>query len=96
MLCCISERAVLCLYIFEPTSLSCFQSVIQQLSTLYFVGDLPFDVHAGRSAGMVTVAVTTGLATSEYLEYAEPDVIFDNLTKATDWILKEFHKNNSN
>ena len=45
---------------------------------------------------MVTVAVTTGLATSEYLKYSEPDVIFDSLTNATDWILKEFHKSNSN
>lgn len=60
----------------------------------YFVGDLPFDIHAGRAAKMVTVAVTTGLATSEYLEYSNPDVIFDNLTKATDWILQRIQEFN--
>jgi len=60
----------------------------------YIVGDLPFDIQAGKEAKMTTVAVTTGLATSEYLEYSKPHKMCNSLTEATNWIIHRFEEEN--
>jgi pyrophosphatase PpaX len=40
-----------------------------------YVGDAPFDIQAGRAAGVVTIAVTWGFFTPPDLEAQEPDRI---------------------
>lgn len=42
-----------------------------------YVGDAPFDMRAGRAAGLTTVAVTWGFFSREELEAEEPDLIVD-------------------
>lgn len=42
-----------------------------------YVGDAPFDMRAGKAAGLVTVAVTWGFFSRADLEAEEPDLIVD-------------------
>lgn len=43
-----------------------------------YVGDSYFDIASGRSAGVLTVGVTWGMATREELEHAGPDFLVHN------------------
>lgn len=43
-----------------------------------YVGDAPFDLQAGRAAGVTTVAVTWGFFTTEQLAAEAPDAIVGN------------------
>lgn len=45
-----------------------------------YVGDMTFDIHAGRRAGVVTVGVPTGYQTKDVLATANPDVILSSLS----------------
>ncbi|MHA2055784.1 MAG: HAD family hydrolase [Candidatus Hodarchaeales archaeon] len=54
----------------------------------FFVGDLPIDIHAGNSAGVATIGLTTGIITKAlFHEYSNPLAVFDSLKQATEWIL---------
>jgi pyrophosphatase PpaX len=44
-----------------------------------YVGDTTVDVLAGRSAGMQTIAVTTGFHSRKRIAESNPDVIIDDL-----------------
>lgn len=44
-----------------------------------YVGDTPPDIEAGRRAGMMTIAVTTGFGLAKKIEESEPDMIIDSL-----------------
>lgn len=52
-----------------------------------FVGDMEFDVLAGRAAGVTTLGVTTGYCTHEVLKNAGCELIFDSVSRAVDHIL---------
>ena len=57
---------------------------------LYFIGDLPIDIIAGNSAGVTTIGLTTGLFNRTALQqYSQPNIIFDSLDQAADWILNQ-------
>ena len=47
---------------------------------VFFFGDTPRDVKAGKETGVKTVALMTGIYTRLDLERAGADVIFDDLT----------------
>lgn len=49
------------------------------------VGDSLHDLHAGKAAGMVTVAVLTGIATREDLA-PDADVVLDNIGALPAWL----------
>jgi pyrophosphatase PpaX len=49
-----------------------------------FVGDSPFDLRAGRSAGTRTVAVCWGACTRETLAAESPDVVLESLLDLLD------------
>lgn len=58
------------------------------LNESYFVGDLPIDIHAGNSAGVATIGLTTGIITKEiFHDYSKPTIVLDSLKQATEWIL---------
>ena len=42
-----------------------------------YVGDSPFDIQAGRAAGMATAAVTWGIFSRKELEAAQPDHVLE-------------------
>lgn len=50
------------------------------------VGDMDIDVLAGKSAGIITCAVTYGIGKKEDIIKAKPDYIIDNLIKLKDII----------
>lgn len=52
---------------------------VKPCETVY-VGDTVYDVEAGRSAGVFTVAVLTGVSSRDELENAYPDIIVEDLT----------------
>lgn len=54
--------------------------------TIAMVGDSLHDLHAGRSAGMKTVAVLTGVATADDLA-PFADVVLDSIVNLPEWIL---------
>ncbi len=71
------------------------------LSTAYFIGDVPTDIEAGQRAGVTTFLVLTGLGQESYYHYintksgwradkneSRPKKIFTNLYTATRWLLK--------
>lgn len=56
-----------------------------QAGDVAMVGDSTHDLHAGRAAGMVTIAVLTGMATREDLE-PFADVVLKDIGQIPDWI----------
>ena len=57
-------------------------------SKSYFIGDLPIDIIAGNNAGVTTIGLTTGLLNRTALQqYSQPNIIFDSIDQAADWIL---------
>ncbi len=56
----------------------------------YFIGDLPIDIHAGNSAGVMTIGLTTGIiAKALFYKYSKPTIVLESLKVATEWILEE-------
>lgn len=56
-----------------------------------YIGDMPMDIIAGNRAGATTIGVTTGLINAQNLkQLCEPDMIFDSLKEASNWILDFF------
>lgn len=54
----------------------------------FFLGDMPIDIIAGNKAGVTTIAITTGLVNEKtFNQYSQPNIVFDSLTQATDWII---------
>lgn len=51
-----------------------------QKDKIYLFGDTPRDVEAGKSVGLKTIGVATGLVSKKDLTIASPDYLFDNLT----------------
>jgi phosphoglycolate phosphatase-like HAD superfamily hydrolase len=50
------------------------------------VGDTPHDIACARAAGVVAVAVATGSFTADQLRRHEPDVVFDDLSSAEQFL----------
>lgn len=48
-----------------------------------FVGDMRHDIHAGRAAGLTTVATATGYEPVELLLTADPDILVRDLSQLT-------------
>ncbi len=46
---------------------------------MFIIGDTPFDIECGKSAGAVTIAVGTGWTEREILQGHHPDYYFDDL-----------------
>ncbi len=62
-------------------------------ATGFFLGDMPVDIIAGNRAGTITIGITTGLIDRFMFQlYSNPNKIFDTLTQASNWILKENSK----
>lgn len=57
------------------------------VETTAFVGDMHFDVLAGKAAGVHMLAVATGYATREELEALAPDHLFDSLDEVGAFLL---------
>jgi phosphoglycolate phosphatase-like HAD superfamily hydrolase len=54
----------------------------------FFLGDMPVDMIAGDSAGLITIGLTTGLVSRELLlRFSSPTVVLDSIEEATKWIL---------
>lgn len=56
------------------------------LSAVYVIGDSPYDIKAGRTLGINTVAVATGRATRADLAVFKPDYLFDNLEDTAEFL----------
>lgn len=52
------------------------------------IGDTPLDLDMGRAAGVRCVGVTSGSQTRQQLEASQPDVIFDVITSAKDYLTR--------
>ncbi|MFX0084573.1 MAG: HAD family hydrolase [Candidatus Hodarchaeota archaeon] len=56
-----------------------------------YIGDMPSDIIAGNRAGAITIGVTTGLFNSQTLnQLCQPNIIFESLGEASNWILDSF------
>lgn len=56
----------------EPV-LRCLEKLEVKQNEAVYVGDSPYDIEAGKNAGVLTVAVCTGPFSREKLEAAQPD-----------------------
>lgn len=52
-----------------------------------FVGDAPFDIQAGRAAGVTTIGVTWGFFRRDQLEPERPDHLVDTVPELEDLVL---------
>ena len=52
-----------------------------------YVGDSPFDIHAGNAAGCTTVAALWGMFSAEALAAEQPDYAFRSFAELTEWVL---------
>lgn len=64
-----------------------------RLQEIILVGDHPYDVLAGKSAGVLTIAVTTGYPPKEDLEAVGPDYLFSNLFEVKSHLVSLITKN---
>lgn len=53
-----------------------------------YIGDAPFDVTAARGAGVLSVAVSWGAFAEEALRAAGPDLLFEDLDSAVEFLLE--------
>ncbi len=53
---------------------------------IWVVGDTTRDIGCARAIGAQVLAVTTGVASRDELEQAEPDLLLDDMTKAAGWV----------
>ncbi len=51
-----------------------------------YIGDSAIDISAARDAGCISAVVLTGMGTRAYLETKEPDIIFNNLLEASEFL----------
>jgi len=59
---------------------------------LIMVGDMDSDIGAGKSAGSITIGVTSGFFTKEMMEKSNPDFILSDVTQIPDNIEKILKK----
>ena len=53
---------------------------------IWVVGDTTHDIRCARAIGAQVLAVTTGVASRDELEQAEPDLLLDDMTEAAGWV----------
>ncbi|MBM4076192.1 MAG: haloacid dehalogenase, partial [Planctomycetes bacterium] len=53
---------------------------------VWVIGDTPNDVKCGRAIGAKTLAVATGMYSSEQLAKTSPDILLNELTEANEWL----------
>ncbi|MBQ6391656.1 MAG: HAD-IA family hydrolase [Eggerthellaceae bacterium] len=53
-----------------------------------YVGDSPFDIHAGNAAGCTTVAALWGMFAADELEAEKPGYSFESFEDFADWALQ--------
>jgi len=58
-----------------------------QLETTYYVGDAPTDIMAAKDAKCKSIALLTGMGGRKNLEAEKPDLIFDDLTSMTNYLI---------
>ena len=62
------------------------------INRIVMVGDMESDIGAGKSAGAITIGVTSGFYTKEMMEEVNPDIILSDVTQIPDnmeFILKK-------
>jgi len=57
------------------------------VESVYYVGDMHFDILAARAAGMPCIALTTGFGDAGQLRDLAPEVVLESLDAARDYIL---------
>ena len=55
-------------------------------TSVIFVGDMTYDVDAGKKASVVTAGITTGYHSQDILEKSEPDIIINSLSELLDYV----------
>lgn len=53
----------------------------------YYVGDAPTDIIAAKDAKCKAIALLTGMGSRENLEAEKPDMIFDNLSSMSEYLI---------
>ncbi|MDE1870448.1 MAG: HAD family hydrolase [Candidatus Micrarchaeota archaeon] len=59
------------------------------LERTYYVGDAPTDIMAAKDAKCRSIALLTGMGARENLEAENPDLVFEDLTTMTDYLVRE-------
>ncbi|MDE1845964.1 MAG: HAD family hydrolase [Candidatus Micrarchaeota archaeon] len=57
------------------------------LESTYYVGDAPTDIIAAKDAKCKSIALLTGMGARKNLEEEKPDLIFEDLTSMTDYLV---------
>ncbi|MFX1398326.1 MAG: HAD family hydrolase [Promethearchaeota archaeon] len=52
------------------------------------IGDMPTDIEAGRDAGFLTIAISSGISNKEMLKKSRPSLIIDSIVELNDLINK--------
>jgi len=66
--------------------IKCLQKLKCEASSCLIVGDSVVDVRAGKSAGMKTVAVLSGIYSREELKRENPDLILESINQLPDFV----------
>lgn len=59
-----------------------------KVQDMVYIGDTVVDIKSAKSAGCISAVVCTGMGLRQHLDRERPDYIFDDLNKATKWILE--------
>ncbi len=60
-----------------------------QLNEILMIGDSTIDIETARNAGVAHAMVSYGFNKKEELLQTNPEILFDNFTQLTDWILEK-------
>lgn len=68
-----------------PDKTHCIDRLLTELNfnpnSTFYVGDMTHDIDTGKSAGVKTIAITTGYQSREILRNANPDYIVDDISQ---------------
>ena len=62
------------------------------LNRIIMVGDMDSDIGAGKSAGAITIGVTSGFYSKEMMEKVNPDILLSDVTQIPDYMEKILKK----
>ena len=65
------------------------RKVKESVKDCIYIGESPYDIEAGKAAGMFTVALVTDLWPKEILTKNKPDVILENFREVCDLFVKK-------
>ena len=68
-----------------PDKTHCIDTLLREQDfdpcSTYYVGDMTHDIETGKSAGVKTIAITTGYQSRNILKSANPDYIVDEMSQ---------------